>query len=79
VVTGEIPSRLPLVSVVMPAYNHNNYIGVALDSIRAQELQSLELIVVDDGSDAPVEAIVREKVPNATMIRQSNAGPFGGY
>ena len=74
-VTDEMASRRPLISVVMPAYNHNNYIGVALDSIRAQELQGLELIVVDDGSDAPVDAIVREKLPNATMIRQSNAGP----
>ena len=73
--TGEIASRPPLISVVMPAYNHNDYIGVALDSIRTQELQDLELIVVDDGSDAPVDAIVREKLPNATMIRQSNAGP----
>ena len=74
-VTGEIASRLPLISVVMPAYNHNNYIGVALDSVRAQELRGLELIVVDDGSDAPVDAIVREKLPNATIIRQSNVGP----
>ena len=74
-VTGEIASRPPLISVVMPAYNHNNYIGVAIESIRAQELQGLELIVVDDGSDAPVDAIVREKLPNATIIRQSNVGP----
>ena len=72
---GEIAAPLPLISVIMPAFNHNRYIGVALDSVRAQGLQGLELIVVDDGSDAPVDAIVREKVPNATLIRQPNAGP----
>lgn len=69
------PSGSPLVSVVMPACNHDRYIGEALDSVRMQKLDDLELIVVDDGSDAPVEALVRAKMPNATVLRQANAGP----
>jgi glycosyltransferase involved in cell wall biosynthesis len=59
----------------MPAYNHNKYIADALDSVCAQGIEELELIVVDDGSDIPVDALVRAKVPNATIIRQANAGP----
>ena len=33
------------------------------------------MIVVDDVFDTPVDAIVREKLPNATVICPSNAGP----
>jgi glycosyltransferase involved in cell wall biosynthesis len=74
-VTTRIASRLPLVSVVMPTYNQNLYIEESLDSVRAQELEEIELIVVDDGSDTPVEALVRAKVPSAIVVRQANAGP----
>jgi glycosyltransferase involved in cell wall biosynthesis len=65
----------PLISIIMPVYNQNRYIEGALDSVGAQRLEALELIVVNDGSDTPVDALVRAKVPGATIIRQPNAGP----
>jgi glycosyltransferase involved in cell wall biosynthesis len=74
-VKAETGSQPPLISVVMPAYNHNHYIEDALDSVRAQGVEDIELIVVDDGSDSPVDAVVGAKFPNATVIRQTNAGP----
>lgn len=40
----------PLVSVVVPAYNHERYAGECLRSIGAQSWGRLELIVIDDGS-----------------------------
>ena len=40
----------PLVSVVIPAYNHERFIGAAIDSVLNQSIEDLELIVVDDGS-----------------------------
>ena len=73
--TTRSATRQPLVSVVIPAYNQNPYIEEALDSVRAQGLEELELIVVDDGSDTPVETLVRAKVPSAVIVRQANAGP----
>lgn len=41
----------PLVSVVIPTYNRSTWIREAIRSVRTQDFQDYELIVVDDGSD----------------------------
>lgn len=43
-------SAAPLVSVVMPVYNHGRYVAEALLSIVRQDWRPLEIIVIDDGS-----------------------------
>jgi glycosyltransferase involved in cell wall biosynthesis len=40
----------PKVSVVIPAYNHERYVGAAVESVLSQTCDDLELIVIDDGS-----------------------------
>ncbi len=40
----------PLVSVNMPVYNGENFIGKAIESILAQTYTNFELVIVDDGS-----------------------------
>lgn len=40
----------PLVSVVIPSYNHKQYIGEAIKSVIDQTYTNIELIVIDDGS-----------------------------
>jgi glycosyltransferase involved in cell wall biosynthesis len=40
-----------LVSIVMPTYNHANYISLAVDSVRSQTYTNWELIIVDNFSD----------------------------
>ena len=42
--------KQPLVSVLIPAYNHENYIQETIKSIINQTYQNIELLIVDDGS-----------------------------
>src|SRR5215211_6980478 len=41
---------MPVVSVVIPAYNARTTLAATLDSARSQSFRDLEIIVVDDGS-----------------------------
>lgn len=40
----------PLISVIVPVYNVENYLEKCLDSIIRQTYQSFEVILIDDGS-----------------------------
>ena len=72
----------PTVSVIIPIYNAENYIGECLESILAQTLQNFEVIAVDDCSTDTSPAIVenyREKfgkrlICTRTKKNSGNAG-----
>lgn len=48
-----------LVSIIMPAYNCGEFIGITLESVIAQTYQNWELIIVDDCSTDDTKKIVR--------------------
>lgn len=52
---------VPGISVIIPAFNAEPYLGEALESIRAQTLQPLEIIVVDNGSTDTTAEIARDR------------------
>ena len=55
--------ELPAISVIIPMYNVEKYVGECLDSVLAQTFQNFEVIVVDDCStDSSVE-VVESYVP----------------
>ena len=59
----------PLVSVVMPAYNAEEYIGEAIESILAQTYKDFEFIIVDDGSKDRTKEIINEYTKKDNRIK----------
>lgn len=67
-------SSPPSVSVVIPAYNAERYLGEAIESVLAQTLAPFETIVVDDGSSDGTAAVAGS-YSGVRLISQENAGP----
>ena len=68
---------LPLVSVLMSAYNGERFLRGAVESILRQSLRDLELIVINDGStDATGEILdkCQEGDPRVRVFHQANVG-----
>ena len=66
---------MQLVSVIIPVYNYDRYLGEAIESVIAQTYQQLEVIVVDDGSTDRSEEVARSYAKRGVRYcRQSHAG-----
>ena len=64
-----------LISVVVPTYDRSErMLGAAIDSILGQNVPSLELIVVDDGSAEPAAPLVHSYGEQLLVHRQTNGG-----
>lgn len=66
----------PLVTVIVPSYNHENYVSETVESIINQTYKNIELIVVDDGSRDNSVSILKDlqKLYNFKLITRENKG-----
>lgn len=64
----------PLVSVIIPAFNAQNYISETIDSIIAQSYTNIEIIVVDDGSTDNTAEIIKSYNNIVKYVYQNNSG-----
>lgn len=65
----------PLVSVLIPCYNAEGYLGETLDSVFRQTWPNLEVIVVNDGStDGSIKVAEAFVKGGLILISQDNAG-----
>lgn len=67
----------PLVSVVVPCYNVERYVGECIDSLLAQTLKDIEIICVNDGSTDGTLGILRryeQADPRVRVVDKPNAG-----
>jgi glycosyltransferase involved in cell wall biosynthesis len=65
------------VSIVVPVYNTEAYLEKTIDDLRGQTLQEIEIIIVDDGSNAECFALcdaVGQKDSRIRVIHQKNKG-----
>ncbi|MCL1036544.1 glycosyltransferase family 2 protein [Shewanella submarina] len=69
----------PLISIVVPVYNHENYIVECLDSVILQDYKNIEVLICNDGSTDNSDAKIKEwlaKHPDikSKYISQENQG-----
>jgi glycosyltransferase involved in cell wall biosynthesis len=62
-------STSPLISVIMPVYNTERFVGEAIQSILDQTFQNFELIIIDDGSTDASWEIIQKYVAQDQRIR----------
>ena len=60
---------MPLVSIIIPAYNRQHSLERAIESIRGQTLSDLEIIVVDDCSTDNTAAVAEQFVLRDSRVR----------
>jgi len=65
----------PLISVIIPTYNHGQFIEEAVESVFAQTYKNLEVIVVDDGSTDETKRIIEVFGDRVHYYYQPNRGP----
>lgn len=70
-------NEAPEVSVIIPVYNSEKYLGECLESVLAQTLKQIEIICVDDGSQDRSLTIISEyaeKDARIQIVRQAHKG-----
>ena len=70
-------SQNPLLSIVVAVYNGGKFLAQFFECIEQQQLESYELILVNDGSTDNSLAVIdawRDRMQNVTLIQQENQG-----
>jgi len=67
----------PLVSIIIPVYNLEAFIGDALDSIAAQTYKNFQVLIVDDGSTDGTQKVIERYLMDSRFryIYQDHSGP----
>lgn len=67
----------PTVSVLLPVFNGERYIGEAVESILKQTFRDFEFLIIDDGSTDQTPGILRshaERDPRIRIVTKANGG-----
>lgn len=75
--------NLPLVSIIIPTYNQENYISTAIESAIVQDYPNLDIIISDDNSTDNTGNIAKECASTDSRIKyycnQENIGRVANY
>lgn len=73
---GRKPNVFPFVSVLIPARNEEQNIGVCISSLVSQDYPRYEIIVLDDNSDDATGEIVRDWEASSDRVRYMRGNPL---
>lgn len=76
-ISGGLPAAAAterIVSVIIPVHNGARFLPEAIANIIRQNYTSVEIIVVDDGSDDDIDAAVQDLPVDVRFFKQKNAG-----
>lgn len=59
----------PLVSIVIPSYNHSKYIIETLDSVFEDTYPNKEIVIIDDGSKDNSPLLIKNWIQNNTSVQ----------
>lgn len=68
---------MPRVSVLLTCYNHLDYLGPCLDSLRSQTFRDFEVIALDDGSTDGTREFLAKQADLRVHLNESNLGTYG--
>lgn len=68
------PSETPLVSIIIPTYQHAKTIALCIESVLRQSYWPIEIIVVDDGSTDNTQEVLKQFGKKVRVITQKNSG-----
>ena len=72
------PIHKGLVTTIIPVFNRPKMVRQAIESVLAQTYQSLQIIVIDDGSTDETPKVLKRiarKSPTVLVLKQENQGP----
>ena len=69
----------PRLSVIIPNYNYQEFIGQAIDSALAVSWPQVQVIVVDDGSTDRSREVIEAYRGRIEIVHQANAGQLQAY
>ncbi len=67
-------SKLPRVSIIIPVYNGEDYVSLAIECALNQTYSNLEIIVVNDGSTDSTDEICKKYGDKIKYICKKNGG-----
>lgn len=65
---------MALISVVIPVYNRERYLGEAVESVLCQSYKPIEIIVVDDGSTDGCPEVLKDFAADVRYVSQPHGG-----
>jgi len=68
------PKRFPMISVIVPAHNEEDYLGATLDALNHQDYGNFEIIVVANGCKDRTEEVAREKCTRLITLESKSLG-----